>query len=92
MGLGSRQELWEELGISGRSGQLPVRTALDTNWPIIIIIVVVISLIVIIIIFNHVDITYLSQSQQPMNMKSVHFTLYFCETDIVDSVLILRIE
>ena len=51
----------EEVAISGRRGQLAVRTALDTNWAIIIIIIVINILIFIIIVtgpaFRHVKIT-----------------------------------
>ena len=50
----------EEVAISGRRGQLPVRTALDTNWAIIIIIIVINILIFIIIVtgpaFRHVNV------------------------------------
>ena len=38
----------EEVAISGRRGQLAVRTALDTNWAIIIIIIVINILIFIV--------------------------------------------
>ena len=36
----------EEVAISGRRGQLAVRTALDTNWAIIIIVINILIFIV----------------------------------------------
>ena len=38
----------EEVAISGRRGQLPVRTALDTNWAIIIIVINILIFIIIV--------------------------------------------
>ena len=48
----------EEVAISGRRGQLPVRTALDTNWAIIIIVINILIFIIIVTgpAFRHVNV------------------------------------